>query len=51
MVTFQLDVGGEKPGMRPSAFEKKMKQASEPMSGKYRLARRGPIMSFMMLYQ
>ena len=48
---FQFDVGGVKPGMRPSAFEKKMKQASEPTSGKYRFARLGPIMSFIVPYQ
>ena len=44
---FRCAVGGVKPGMRPMRFEKKMKHAHVPMIGKYRLARFGPIMSFI----
>ena len=50
-VMFQFDVGGVKPGMRPRKLAKKMKTDSAPMSGKYRFARLGPIMSFIRPYQ
>jgi hypothetical protein len=48
---FQFDVGGVKPGMRPSALPNTMKTDSAPTSGKYCFARFGPIMSFISPYQ
>ena len=44
-MVLRLSVGGAKPGISPSAFEKKMKKAQVPISGRKNFAAFLPMMS------